>query len=1154
MIIRHRLFTQLLCGVAVMIVPAFAGVDSPRPAITSERFGQLPAYFEKNLGQADKAVLFTSRAAGYTLSLTDNAAQFALAGKRIALSFAGANSRAAVAPEAPLEGRSNYYVGNDPRKWVRNVPQFGRVHYRDVYPGVDLTWYGNRQQIEYDFLLAPGADASRIRLRFTGADALSLAENGDLVLKAGGQGLRQLKPAVWQQRGKERVPVEARYVLLSKTEAVLKLANYDHTLPLDIDPVISYSTFLANPYPNNPTLPAAIAVSNGDAYVTGYISWGFPGDSPTSRLFVAKLNAAGSGFVYVTYFGAPGVVTTDQAGGIAVDSVGNAFVTGTTERTNFPTTPGTLQPTKTTGDGDTDAFVLKFGTSGELIWGTYLGGTGQDRGQAIAVDNSGNSYVAGFSRSADFPGAPQACANDVDAFVVSLNPTGSALLNSLCLGGNGEDIANAIALDPQGNVYVAGTSSSTNLPTTQGAFQNSPKTSGQNVFVAKLTGGALDYLTYLGGSIGEWNPSIVVDPTGNAYVTGLTESPDFPTTPGAYDALRLDAFAAGFVTKLNPAGTALVWSTYLSGSIDSTDIAGVKLDSAGNVYVAGTTSSPDFPTTPGAILSSQPSPVDDVFVAKLSADGSRLEYSGTLGSSNYDRATGFARDGDGALYITGTTSSANFPTTPGAFQTVQPGLNNPAGFVTKIDIASSTVCSVTLSANGTTIPSHGGSALFDVTVPDGCPWEAIPDSWITLGPATHGTTSAAVSFTVRFIDSSTHRIGHIVIGPATYTVTQNATSCSDPAFDPTSLSFANTGGQQNINVELLTLCPRLATTSVPWIHIVSGGSGSGSGTVAVSVSPNSSGPRSGTVTIAGKTIPVSEASGPMVALTLQTVGNGILAAAPPSSNGLYIPGTKVCLTASPASGWQFGAWSGTALDASGCLVMNADASVTATFAQRVTLTLTVSPAKSGTVTAKPTATGNVYAAGTKVCLTAKATTGYYLASWSGATLDAQNCFTINANTTVRATFSKPVVLTLAVSPASSGTLSAKPSPVRGTYTPGTKVCLTATPKSGYVFGSWSGAKLDASNCLVLTANATVTAKFVKGYLLTLKSSPTVGGTVTALPAGTKGYYAPRTKVCLTATPRSGYAFSSWSSATLDSGGCLTMSNNLTVTARFVKTP
>ena len=169
-------------------------------------------------------------------------------------------------------------------------------------------------------------------------------------------------------------------------------------------------------------------------------------------------------------------------------------------------------------------------------------------------------------------------------------------------------------------------------------------------------------------------------------------------------------------------------------------------------------------------------------------------------------------------------------------------------------------------------------------------------------------------------------------------------------------------------------------------------------------------------------------------------------------------------------------------------------------------------------------------------------------------MDAQNCFTIDSNTTVNATFSKPVVLTLAVSPTASGMLSAKPVPVRGTYTPGTKVCFTATPISGYVFSSWSGPKLDASNCLVVTANVTVTAKFVKAYLLTLKSSPTTGGTVTALPAGTKGYYAPRTKVCLTATPRSGYRFSSWSGVTPDSGGCLILSNNLTVTARFLKTP
>ena len=470
-------------------------------------------------------------------------------------------------------------------------------------------------------------------------------------------------------------------------------------------------------------------------------------------------------------------------------------------------------------------------------------------------------------------------------------------------------------------------------------------------------------------------------------------------------------------------------------------------------------------------------------------------------------------------------------------------------------MASTTLCTVSLSPNGTTILWQGGNGSFDVTIADGCPWQAFPDdsSRITLGPIFRGTSSGTVSFTVAVNNDFQSKTLHVQVGPATYTITQDVEPCK-PWFNPPSLNFANGGGIQATYVTLPDGCARNAQSNDSWIQIVSGGNGYGSGSVAASVPANMQGQRSGSVTIAGHSVAVTQDAGPRVTLTLATVGSGTLTASPSAAGGAYFVGTRVCLTATPGTGYALGSWSGTPLDSNHCLTMNANASVTATFVPaKVTLTLSVTPIRSGTVTATPAATGGTYAAGTKVCLTTRAASGYYFVSWSGATLDAQSCFTIVTNTSVRATFSRPVTLTLAVSPTSAGTVSAKPQPVRGTYIPGTKVCLTPAPKAGYAFSSWSGAKLDANNCLVMTANASVTAKFLRAYLMTLRVSPSGTGTVTALPASPNRYYAGGTKVCLTATPKSGYAFGSWSGATLDSGNCVIVNSTLTITASFVKT-
>jgi sugar lactone lactonase YvrE len=886
-----------IAGLA-FVLAALVLSAAPGPVRVASEYGRIPARFDANLGQAGRNTLFTARGAGYSLALKKNGATLSLTGARgpahVSLELVKANARTTVTPEEPLGGQSNYYFGDNPKRWITGVPQFARVRYRDVYPGVDLVWHGNQQQLEYDLILGPGADPGRIRLRFHGADALSVADNGDLLLRVRGGELRQLLPAVWQQRGTERVRIDARYVLLARGEVGVRVAVYDRSLPLVIDPILSYSTFLAG---SGWTFPTAIAVdSNGNAYVTGDTTTDdFPGTSGAGGLFVAELNAAGTGIVYVTYFGGNNSSYPDQATGIAVDGSGNAYATGATSSTNFPVTQGTLKSTKTTFDWD--GFVVKFGPGGQIVWGTYLGGSADDYGNAIAVDSFGNSYVAGASDSTDSPTTSGACASNQDAFVATLNATGSALLNAVCLGGNGADAATAIALDGQLNVYVAGTTQSTDLATTSGAFQTSLN-GGQNAFAARLASGALTYLTYLGGRGDEWAPSLAVDSGGNAYVAGSTDSPDFPTTAGAFDPSTSNPYGTGFIARLNPAATALVWSTFLGGTsgdpIPYDEISGVAIDAAGNAYVAGATYSLNFPTTTGAIFSSEISSDSDVFVAELSADGSTLEYSGRIGGTGNSSATALARSGSGALYITGTTYNGDYPTTPGAYQSASPAQNNAAGFVTKIDMTSPATCSVSLSANGAEIAYSGGGGSFNVTVPAGCPWEAIPDPWITLGTVTQGTTSATVSFTVGFNDSLYSRTGHIQIGPATYTIAQDAGSCSDPVFNPTSLAFGNAGGPGNVNVTLPSVCPQAASVSDGWIQIASGGNTNGSGNVGVSVAANSFGQRSGTVTIAGQTVPVTEDAGPCTATVTGP------ASALPSSGA---SGTFQIATSAPSCQW-----------------------------------------------------------------------------------------------------------------------------------------------------------------------------------------------------------------------------------------------------------
>jgi len=617
----------------------------------------------------------------------------------------GGNAKGRVVGLDELPGRSNYFIGNDPKQWRTDVATYRRVAYKDVYPGVDLVYYGNQRQLEYDFVVAAGADPNQIRLALVGAGLvpalghpqgvpLQVDPSGDLVIALEGGAVRFRKPVVYQPlapvsssrsaaRGSKFTIqnselIDGRYVLTATNEIRFEVPTYDRKRPLIIDPVLSYSTFLGGSGIDG---GADIALDTaGNIYLTGATySTDFPTVDPLQgacggcshggmTVFVAKLNPAGSALVYSTYLGGS---RGDVGGGIAVDTWGHAYVTGVTDSLDFPTFKPLQAKCGSCGQYTENAFVAKLSYAGNaLVYSTYLGGNDMDSGSAIAADAAGNAYVTGMTSSSNFPLAtplqPNFTDGGWDAFVTKLNPAGSALVYSTYLGGSDNDVATGIALDGAGNVYVAGSTESHDFPTANplqsacgGFFCN-------DAFVAKLNpaGSALVYSTYLGGSDVDFGSGITVDGAGNAYVTGATCSTDFPTNnpfQPSFDGGNYDVFVA----KLNPAGDTLVYSTYLGGSGDDEAFA-IAVDAAGNAYVTGLTTSTDFPTanpfqaTCGDNCSN--GQTSDAFVAELGPSGNALVYSTYLGGSNCDAGSRIVVDKAGNAYVVGSTGSPDFPT------------------------------------------------------------------------------------------------------------------------------------------------------------------------------------------------------------------------------------------------------------------------------------------------------------------------------------------------------------------------------------------------------------------------------------------------------------------------------------------------------------
>ncbi len=763
---------------------------------------------------------FVSRGPGFTLYLTAAGAVLSLQGQNIDMQLLGANSASTARGLEPQPGVVNYFAGSDPKKWYSGIPTYGKVNFANVYPGVDLVFYGNHRQLEYDFVVAPGADHTQIAWKIPRA-ALKLDPDGNLLLQADGPASFR-KPSVYQMVNGNKAAIPGAYVIAGD-QVRFALGKFDHAKPLIIDPVLTYATYLGgavNAYSatngnsaigaftgftvsgvQNPTQGVAVD-SQGYVYVTGstnsttfplqsaYLSsgGGLAADYRASAAFVTKFNPQGTGLVYSTYLSGTNDANTVGTA-IAVDANQNAYVAGYTNDGTFPVTSGAYQTTCPALSGcqpesDTVGFVTKLGPTGMPVYSTFLGAT-YDLIYAIAVDANGQAYVAGYSLDACpgtdpsyycFPTTSNALLPGTAsvayqpslgypglftgmAFVSVFDPTGSTLLYSSYVGDNtaliasgavapstfGLTTASAITVDSAGEFFLTGITDAPNLPTTAGSYQATPPLAGCCMgFVAKFapiaSGASLDYLTYLAGPEQAVFPSgIVADSAGEAYVTGLNQDQNFPTTQGVY---QTTCGMSGntrcnnaFLTKLNTTGSGLAWSTMLGNPLNGanvgvSNVGPILLDSAGNVYVTGTSAgtSGDFPqvnpiqTTTGG--TAQP------FVTEFTPTGTAILFSTFFGSGGTSNqvAAGFALDGTGYAYLAGNTSASGVAVTAGAFQQSFIGSND--GYLAKICVLPQ--CPQSITFNGLPNVTYGiGPITLGAAASSG-----LALSYAATGPAT----------------------------------------------------------------------------------------------------------------------------------------------------------------------------------------------------------------------------------------------------------------------------------------------------------------------------------------------------------------------------------------------------------------------------------
>jgi hypothetical protein len=612
---------------------------------------------------------------------------------------------------------ANYFLGSNPRNWRTNVPAYSRVRYCNLYPGIDLLFYGTAGRIEFDFSVMAGADPSQIRIAFQGAARIVQQDQGDLAITGAGTELVLHKPNLYQDRQDGRHAVTGNYRLARKAVG-FQVGIYDRSLPLVIDPALTYATFFGGA---SDEIAYAVATDpSGNIYIAGStsstnlpttagaIATQFGGGNFDS--FVAKLSPAGA-LLYSTYLGGSG---DEQAYGLAVDTQGDAYLTGYTTSANFPVTQGAYGRSLS---GSPNVFVAKLNPAGtSLLYSSYLGGSGSDTGYGIAVDSLGDMFLTGSTSSTNFPVSAGAyrgaySGGSSEAFVTALNSAGNGLLYSTYLGGSDQDGAYAIALDARGDAYVAGETLSVDFPNIPGVIQAAENGS-YDGFVAALnpSGTALIYSTLLGGTLDDYACGIAVDSSGNAYVTGYTASTNFPHTSGVAQPANAGGYDA-FVTKINPSGSALLYSTFLGGSGDDYALP-IAVDGGGNAYITGDTTSTDFPVTADAAQSSALGPYA-AFVAVLNSDASALRYATYLGGSVSQTGWGIGLNLAHGFIAVGYTASPDFPATANAFQATLAGATN--AFVASFSPLTLPVLSIAKTHIGNFTPGQAGET-YSVTV------------------------------------------------------------------------------------------------------------------------------------------------------------------------------------------------------------------------------------------------------------------------------------------------------------------------------------------------------------------------------------------------------------------------------------------------------
>lgn len=808
-------------------------------------------HFEPNSMDAVSQVRFVGVGLKHKVYFEDTGVRVVASGDReIRLFWPGGSGKYRIQAEEKMSGTSSYFAGNNHPGWRVGVPHFERIRYSNVYPGIDVVFYGRENELEFDFVVRPGARPRDIRIATEGADGVSLTKGGTLEIRTGPDIWTLRKPFTYQVVGRERRTVTSSYQMTSGGQVRIRLGEYLGTIELVIDPSLQFSTYFGGAATT--VIRAVTLDAAGNIYLTGRMGFTpFPGQPLGTGLgiFVTKLSPDGASILYSVYTG--GSNLTD-AYAIAVDGIGNAYVTGSTRSPDFPV----VNPLQSTLGGSDDAFVFKLNPSGTALqYSTYLGGGLADRGNGIAVDGLGNAVITGNTQSTNFPlvSALVSTANiDSNAFTAKISAGGNSLIYSTYLGAGG---GYAIAVDGVGNSYIAGSAWPSTTPavvTTAGAYKTA-LIGMEDVFVTKLdpTGSTRIYSTFLGTADGEHPHGIGLDAAGNAYIGGT-----LTTNQGAQQA---------FLGKLNGTGSALQnWKT-LIGSQGR----GIAVSPSGEAYLAGNAFF-NFPT----VDSMQTYAGGDAFAASLSADGNTWRYATLLGGSVSDQAMGIAIDQFGNAVVVGETYSSNFPL-------LDPLQGSPAagsysqGFVTKI-----AACSFGLAPGSASFGSAGGSGNITVTAVPGCSWTAVSDApWLTVTSGAAGNGNGTIGYTVSGYPGYASRTATIRTNGVKFQVTQNGLPCIY------SLGFAGTNvsrgpGTGTVAVNTGAECSWAASSPKAWVAASAGASGAGSGMATYSYLANTGAARSATLTIAGQPFTINQASAltstqPQIAEAIVTPLNGL---------------------------------------------------------------------------------------------------------------------------------------------------------------------------------------------------------------------------------------------------------------------------------------